>query len=394
MAMDAFQVGATPADRGGGEGVDTARAPQIAQVVHLFSRGVEAAQPTDGVAQAQPKASADGYGSSARVKGLLNYRDAGGMVAEVDGVSYPVKHGLLGRSDDPNRINDLDGGFDLGQLAAGDALAATLPASARVVVVDLRSSAERLKDKDSLFSQLVLSGRVRVMHRPVEEGDRKFGSDRNKTWWGIKNGVMYFNLAVMNDDHIGSALWTATNPSSLPDIIHCASGKDRTGIVSAFRLGLLGISSAQITDDYTATQQNNAALLEKHAIDCESQATALEAQGKFGEAKLARDDAAFRRSPEALAQTAATPEQFQIFENLLRDALVVPDSASVLDVAGRAALRRHYETYWMAGSKHIKFTSEQLDALTNRHVERFRTRALVGYVLPPRDVREIRPTRP
>ncbi|MGW6734566.1 tyrosine-protein phosphatase [Streptomyces sp. NPDC055013] len=46
-----------------------------------------------------------------------------------------------------------------------------------------------------------------------------------------------------------------------PLAFHCASGKDRTGMVAALILGLLGVPERAITEDFTLTEQAVPALL-------------------------------------------------------------------------------------------------------------------------------------
>jgi protein-tyrosine phosphatase len=41
----------------------------------------------------------------------------------------------------------------------------------------------------------------------------------------------------------------------LPAVFHCAAGKDRTGMVAALLLSVLGVSEADILDDYELTSQ-------------------------------------------------------------------------------------------------------------------------------------------
>src|SRR5262249_61406661 len=52
----------------------------------------------------------------------------------------------------------------------------------------------------------------------------------------------------------------ATDP---PAVSHCAAGKDRTGVVSAILLGLLGVPDEVIVADYAATQENLDAIIER-----------------------------------------------------------------------------------------------------------------------------------
>jgi protein tyrosine/serine phosphatase len=44
--------------------------------------------------------------------------------------------------------------------------------------------------------------------------------------------------------------------ATVPAVYHCAAGKDRTGVVSAVILGLLGIDDEIIVADYALTQEN------------------------------------------------------------------------------------------------------------------------------------------
>src|SRR5262249_40502205 len=41
-----------------------------------------------------------------------------------------------------------------------------------------------------------------------------------------------------------------------PAVFHCAAGKDRTGVVSAIVLGLLGVPDEVIVADYAATRES------------------------------------------------------------------------------------------------------------------------------------------
>jgi protein-tyrosine phosphatase len=47
-----------------------------------------------------------------------------------------------------------------------------------------------------------------------------------------------------------------------PLLFHCAAGKDRTGVVAAFLLSLVGVARAEIVEDYHATAGAMAAFLE------------------------------------------------------------------------------------------------------------------------------------
>ena len=46
-------------------------------------------------------------------------------------------------------------------------------------------------------------------------------------------------------------------------VYHCAAGKDRTGVISAILLGLLGVPDPVIVADYAATKDNLDAIVER-----------------------------------------------------------------------------------------------------------------------------------
>jgi protein-tyrosine phosphatase len=52
---------------------------------------------------------------------------------------------------------------------------------------------------------------------------------------------------------IADVLGLLAEPDSLPAVFHCFAGKDRTGVVAAVVLGLLGVSQEDIVQDYVLT---------------------------------------------------------------------------------------------------------------------------------------------
>jgi protein-tyrosine phosphatase len=62
---------------------------------------------------------------------------------------------------------------------------------------------------------------------------------------------------VMTDgvDEIRATLQAIATDDRRPLVFHCASGKDRTGIVAALVLSLLGVDENDIVDDFARTEQ-------------------------------------------------------------------------------------------------------------------------------------------
>ena len=58
-------------------------------------------------------------------------------------------------------------------------------------------------------------------------------------------------LPAQAQQQIAKALRVFTRAENLPAIIHCRQGKDRTGIMVALLLLLLGVDEATVVVDYT-----------------------------------------------------------------------------------------------------------------------------------------------
>jgi len=64
----------------------------------------------------------------------------------------------------------------------------------------------------------------------------------------------YRELSVDAGDGIGQALRLTADERAAPLVFHCIAGKDRTGVVSALVLALLGVPDDDIADDYTLSE--------------------------------------------------------------------------------------------------------------------------------------------
>ena len=56
-------------------------------------------------------------------------------------------------------------------------------------------------------------------------------------------------------EQIAYALNILAKGDNLPAVVHCSAGKDRTGVLSALVLGILGVSEKDIIEDYATTNQ-------------------------------------------------------------------------------------------------------------------------------------------
>ena len=170
--------------------------------------------------------------------GCLNFRDLGGYPA-ADGRA--VRWRQVFRSDALHHLTRQDVARLRNEIGLGD-------------VIDLRSSAElRSEGRGPLAVEA-----IRFHHHPLYDGE----TPRTAPSAELKLTDRYFLLAEYAKQPIASviAILAATDT---PAVYHCAAGKDRTGVVSAILLGVLGVPEAVIVADYAATQENLDAIIDR-----------------------------------------------------------------------------------------------------------------------------------
>ncbi|MDQ1396179.1 MAG: protein-tyrosine phosphatase [Acidimicrobiaceae bacterium] len=65
----------------------------------------------------------------------------------------------------------------------------------------------------------------------------------------------YHEILHGGSDHVVGALRVLARPEAYPAVFHCAAGKDRTGILAALVLSLLGVPEEVIAEDYGLSRQ-------------------------------------------------------------------------------------------------------------------------------------------
>jgi protein-tyrosine phosphatase len=161
------------------------------------------------------------------LNGPLNFRDLGGYPVGRDRF---VRTGLLFRSD----------GLDT--LTPGDAQL-LMDVVGLSTVLDLRSDEELARTGPSLLEQ----GGVMVHHLPiVDRTQQVFGNGDPRI------SAAYLKVIADAEERFAAAVQLLADLDG-PAVFHCAAGKDRTGLLAAFVLDLLGVDDDLIADDYALT---------------------------------------------------------------------------------------------------------------------------------------------
>ncbi len=139
------------------------------------------------------------------------------------------------------------------------------------VVLDLRTDAEvRLEGPGPITRE----PRVRIEHRslyPRSGGNTDLDADSVNLWpargpsqWPDEPRVVQAYLSYLADrpDSVVAAVRTIASARGAV-LVHCAAGKDRTGVVVALAMDAAGIDRQIIVEDYLATAERIDAIMER-----------------------------------------------------------------------------------------------------------------------------------
>jgi protein-tyrosine phosphatase len=166
--------------------------------------------------------------------GASNFRDLGGY-RTADGKT--VRTGMVFRSGALHALTDPDH--------------ERLQALGVRVAVDLRPPEEQAAEPTN-------APFLRIVHVPLMRGERT--SDP----LALSNGEGYLRdryteIVLDRAPDIGTIFAVLAKEDGAPAVIHCAAGKDRTGVVSALLLLALGVDEETVLDDYELTSEYAAA---------------------------------------------------------------------------------------------------------------------------------------
>jgi len=163
-------------------------------------------------------------------EGLFNFRDVGGLTTER---AEGIKRNVLFRSD------------AFGDASEGD-VQRLMEDFCINRVIDLRTDREVTSENPSP----ILKDGVSYRRRVIDSGP---GSAIENAPPGGRLALRYLQYFDYGRESIVSAVRDLSEIGEWRTVIHCRAGKDRTGVVTAAVLGLLGVSNEDIAEDYSLT---------------------------------------------------------------------------------------------------------------------------------------------
>jgi protein-tyrosine phosphatase len=188
--------------------------------------------------------------------GLLNVRDLGGHPTEDGG---ETRFGSIVRADSVRQLSD-------------EGWAALVDYGVKTVV-DLRANEELEADPPAELP-------VEVLHVPFMETDR---SDWQKVEEELESAVkaapdvatatrdVYLIFLEHFAQNVAAAIRAVADAPEGGVVVHCAGGKDRTGLLTAFLLHLAGVGVDEIAEDYALSEERLRSRHEHWLAEAESE---------------------------------------------------------------------------------------------------------------------------
>jgi hypothetical protein len=171
------------------------------------------------------------------LEGAFNFRDLGGLRA---GSDYRVRPGALFRSD------------TLQALTASDV--AYLTEELRLeLIIDLRIGPEAVSQGRGPMADVPVS----YLNAPLRDLPVSTLPPREQSL------AFYLEHLTSPTSPLATVIRVLSSMAGRPVLIHCAAGKDRTGLVSAVVLRLLGVDDADIVGDYLRSGTNMPRVVER-----------------------------------------------------------------------------------------------------------------------------------
>jgi protein tyrosine/serine phosphatase len=170
------------------------------------------------------------------VTSALNLRDAGG--APVMGGGH-VRPGVLLRSGSLRFLTDEDARTLVGRFGVR-------------TVADLRTPGELTSDGPSALARIG----VETVHLPlISDVDAALVDTESESAAIVALADVYQAFVELRGEHLVTLARLLTEPRTGSVLVHCAAGKDRTGVAVAILLAAVGVEWSAILDDYIAINE-------------------------------------------------------------------------------------------------------------------------------------------
>jgi protein-tyrosine phosphatase len=200
--------------------------------------------------------------------GPANFRDLGGYPA----AGGRLRRGRVFRSDSLSRLSPGDVRHLVDELGI-------------VTVVDLRAPHE----VETYGHGPLGSHGVAVHHLPIADETRSDHVERAADAPDPARMTLDEIYVLMLDryaERFVRVLRALADERAHPIVFHCAAGKDRTGLVAALLLSVLGVDAETIAADYAVTAEHIDELLERHRAQSEAGGVPIEVSDAFHAAEL------------------------------------------------------------------------------------------------------------
>ena len=174
--------------------------------------------------------------------GAFNFRDLGGLPTHDGGTT---RSGLMFRSDALHHLvpGDVDLLTELGMRT----------------VIDLRSEMELDRTGRGPLGETDMQW----LHAPLSHGDPAAGNVLPQALQDGDLGRHYVTSLAERTETLATVIAHLASRDNLPAVFHCTAGKDRTGMVAALVLSLVGVPDDVIVHDYTLTDDRMVFVMER-----------------------------------------------------------------------------------------------------------------------------------